>query len=287
MKKCPYCGKEYSDDVTRCLVDNELLSGQESQPPTDQSEIADPVPPSLAVASLPTAIWTERQLCIIEIVLVCTIAFGGSILVSGHFLFFGYSGQSSFGGSGLFGWLYRSLFEASALGLLWYVLLRHGKNFSSLGLSWKWKDIGWSIVLLVGGAIAFYAVYAAIHFSGLPAVSQKTSSIRVADGLFGGGISVVTIVFLCLNPFFEELIVRAYLMTEIKKLTNSTAKAIIASMALQTSYHFYQGVPLALADGALFLIYSIYYAKTNRIAPIILAHLYCDVGSTFWYLLRQ
>lgn len=25
MKKCPYCGKEYSDDATNCAIDNELL----------------------------------------------------------------------------------------------------------------------------------------------------------------------------------------------------------------------------------------------------------------------
>ena len=129
--------------------------------------------------------------------------------------------------------------------------------------------------------------YAAIHFAGLTTVSHKASSVRVVEGLFGGGISVVTILFVFLNPFFEELILRAYLMTEIKVLTNSTTKAIIASTALQTSYHLYQGVPLALADGALFLIFSIYYARTNRITPIVLAHLYCDTGSTLWYVLRH
>ena len=27
--------------------------------------------------------------------------------------------------------------------------------------------------------------------------------------------------------------------------------------------------------------------KTNRIGPVILAHLYADVGGTLWYALRQ
>jgi hypothetical protein len=31
MKKCSYCGKEYADDVVRCLTDNEPLPAQEAQ----------------------------------------------------------------------------------------------------------------------------------------------------------------------------------------------------------------------------------------------------------------
>ena len=83
------------------------------------------------------------------------------------------------------------------------------------------------------------------------------------------------------------MIARAYMMTEVKELTNSVATAIIVSTVLQTSYHLYQGVPAALGHGATFLLFSIYYAKTNRLAPIIVAHLYSDVGGTLFYLYGQ
>lgn len=288
MKKCTYCGKNYPDDVARCLIDNELLSGGEPQALTGVEEISDPVaPPPLTLAPLPATTWTERQFCIFEILLVCTIAFGSSILASGHFLLFGNLGQSGSGSTGAYTWLYRCVFEASALGLLWYVLIRRKKTFSSLGLAWEWKDIGRSIVLMVIGCAAYYTVYAGLSYTGLAAVAHKTSSDQVAGRLFGGGVSLATFLFLFLNPFFEELIVRAYLITEIKLLSNSTVKAIVVSTVLQTSYHFYQGVPLAFSYSVTFLIYSIYYAKTNRIAPIILAHLYCDVGSTLLYMFRS
>ena len=135
--------------------------------------------------------------------------------------------------------------------------------------------------------MAFYAVYGFIHLTGMASVSHETSSAYVNKILFRGGISLMTILFQFLNPFFEELIVRAYVMTEVIALTNSATKAIIFSTALQISYHFYQGIPLAFADGAEFLVWSIYYAKTNRIAPIILAHLYSDLGITLWHLFRQ
>jgi hypothetical protein len=65
------------------------------------------------------------------------------------------------------------------------------------------------------------------------------------------------------------------------------AKAILCSTLLQMSYHLYQGVPLTLALGAQFFLWSVFYAKTNRITPIILAHLYGDVGATLWYLFHH
>jgi membrane protease YdiL (CAAX protease family) len=291
MKTCPYCGKEYSDDVERCLIDNEILLGGESQPsPNIEQTTTSALPTANKVVALISNIHlTDRQLRIFEIVLICVIAFGTSILSSGHSFYLRSLGSSVSSGSrsGEFGWVYNCLHEASALGLLWYVLQCRGKSLMDLGLTWAPKDIGWSILLLIGGSFAFYAVYGAIYFSGLTATSHKIASAYVGHILFGGGIFFTTILFQFLNPFFEELIVRAYVMTEVRELTNSATKAIIISTLLQTSYHFYQGAPVAFADGATFLIFSIFYAKTNRIAPIILAHLYSDVGATFWYMFRQ
>jgi len=165
--------------------------------------------------------------------------------------------------------------------------MRHGKSFRDLGLTWTRKDIGWAIILSAVGSLAFRAVYDAIYFGGLTAVSHKAASAYVGNVLFGGGIFFTTILFQFLNPFFEELIVRAYVMTEVKQLTNSATKAIIISTLLQTSYHFYQGGPAAFGHLTAFLIFSIFYAKTNRITPIILAHLYSDVGGTLWYMFRH
>jgi membrane protease YdiL (CAAX protease family) len=288
MKKCSYCGKEYPDDVERCVTDNELLLGGESSSSSGACESAASVSPSSSISESatlpPISVWTDRRLRIFEVVLVCLIAFGGSIVASAYSLF-----NVSHGGSGrsMLAWVVQTLREGSALGLLWYVLLRRGKSFSDLGLTWARKDVGWSIILYLAGSLASYMVYNAIYFSGLTVTSHKLATAHIGQVLFGGGIFSATILIQFLNPFFEELIVRAYVMTEIKQLTSSLIMAVIVSTVLQTSYHFYQGAPAAFSDGALFLIFSIYYAKTNRIVPIILAHLYCDAGGTLWYMFRQ
>jgi membrane protease YdiL (CAAX protease family) len=86
-----------------------------------------------------------------------------------------------------------------------------------------------------------------------------------------------------ISPVFEEMIVRAYLMSETIALTGSSALAILASVLLQTSYHLYQGLPYALSAGIIFLIFSVYYARTQRIVPVILAHLIWDISALLLY----
>jgi membrane protease YdiL (CAAX protease family) len=75
---------------------------------------------------------------------------------------------------------------------------------------------------------------------------------------------------------FEELIVRGYLMSEIVDLGGSGVSAIFLSIAVQMSYHLYQGLANAIALTVVFAVYSIYFWKTRRIAPIIFAHLCMD-----------
>jgi membrane protease YdiL (CAAX protease family) len=80
-----------------------------------------------------------------------------------------------------------------------------------------------------------------------------------------------------LNPFFEELIVRAYLMTEIKALTGSTAMAVAVSVVLQASYHLYYGWFGALTVAFSFLVFAVYYARSGRAVPVIVAHAAFDI----------
>jgi membrane protease YdiL (CAAX protease family) len=278
VKICTYCGKEYPDETVFCPTDSKPLTGRKQEVLPEFSEVVPPVLPP----PLPRVVWTDQGTRIFELILVCTIAFGNSILISLSSLF-GFDYQHS--ATGALNWSDHILWEVSILGLLWYVLLRHGKSFSDLGLTWTVKDFGWSIIIYLAASYSHHAIYNALYFSGLTTISPTATSEHVGQFLFGGTIFVSTMLFQFINPFFEELIVRAYVITEVKNLTNNMANAVIISTLLQTSYHFYQGVPAALSDGMMFFIFSIYYAKTNRITPVILAHLYMDVGATLHYWL--
>ena len=109
---------------------------------------------------------------------------------------------------------------------------------------------------------------------------------KVATYLFSGGITFGTVLFGLLNPFFEELIVRGYLMTQLRQLGNNLVIVIATSVLLQISYHFYQGAWAALSHIGEFLVLSIYFAMTKRIVAPILVHLLFDMLPTLYYLIR-
>lgn len=78
--------------------------------------------------------------------------------------------------------------------------------------------------------------------------------------------------FWLLNPFYEEMVVRSYLMTEIRELTGSVILSAVASVVLQTSYHLYYGWATALALGIQFVVFACYFAIWRRALPLAVAH---------------
>jgi membrane protease YdiL (CAAX protease family) len=148
----------------------------------------------------------------------------------------------------------------------------------------KWKDIGWSIELAdAPRALGLFIVALIVPVFASARVqyiywaySRHWLAPKSLQSMFGFGISFLSIAFVCLNPFFEKLIVRAYTMSEIMSVGGSAGIAIVVSVALQISYHLYQGVDHIIALTAVFTIFSIYYAQTRRIVPLILAHLFMN-----------
>lgn len=291
MKKCSWCGSDYPDMVVKCPIDAQPLTGE--GPPLI---IADPTPTQLTmspvtsveeahtVSRFPALRLSDRQLRIFELVLLCVIALAGPIYYSVSFFV---GGRSLSHVQGRRDWAYAGVQELAALGLLWYILLRRSRSIWDLGVTWTKKDLAHSALVWLLGVVAFSIVFGALYLSGLTTTSYSTAGARVGRALFAGGVPLMAVVFQFINPFFEELIVRAYVMTEIRQLTNSVSKAVITSTLLQMAYHFYQGAPLAFSEGAGFLVFSVYYAKTNRITPIILAHLYMDLWGTLVFMLHH
>ncbi|MGB2625739.1 MAG: CPBP family intramembrane glutamic endopeptidase [Candidatus Acidiferrum sp.] len=99
----------------------------------------------------------------------------------------------------------------------------------------------------------------------------------IARNVFGHPPVVMGIAFCVVNPFFEELVVRAYLMTEITELTGSTVWAVIVSVVVQFSYHLYYGWAAAISLSFQFLVFALYYAYSRRALPVVLAHGFFDV----------
>src|SRR5262249_26285107 len=153
-----------------------------------------------------------------------------------------------------------------------------------LGLSWEPKQLAFGLLLWMAGTAGYTAWSALTKTILAPLQLQEHQAREIGAHFFGAGVSIPMLLFLALNPFFEEIIARAYVITELRFLPNNVHLAVAASVVLQMSYHLYQGVPAALASWVLFLLFSLYYAKTRSILAPIVAHFLVDAISFGYYI---
>jgi len=161
--------------------------------------------------------------------------------------------------------------EAGSLAVLWYVLSGQGRSWKDIGWNFKWMDIPRAVALVFGSLFATYLIWIPVQKFYYSYFGHYLKQEHMY-GLLSFGISGFSIAFVCLNPFFEELIVRGYLMSEIFDLGGKGVLAVLISIAVQMSYHLYQGFARGIALTVGFTVYSLYFWKTRRIAPVVLAH---------------
>ncbi len=218
---------------------------------------------------------SPRVLRLAEFLLVLSVAFSGPVLFS---LFTVFRGSLKYGPQFLtLGVVNTIVSEIIAIGVLGYVLFRRGLSVRHLGFEFAWKDIPRSVLILGLSWLGLGVVYFASDPGSYLGTGRLPKLPEDKHALLQAGVTIWTVTLVLINPFCEELIVRAYTMSEIEYLTGSGALAIAGSVALQVTYHLYQGVLTALALGVPFLVFSLFYRRTGRITPVILAHLYWDV----------
>ena len=167
------------------------------------------------------------------------------------------------------------LSELGGLALLYYVLFRQGRNLTSIGFGFSWKDIPKSILvfgLAYLALIVWWLVILAVYAGFGRVANPAPRNVEFMSSM----LSVSGVLFLLVNPFFEELLARAYVISEVQFLTGSSVLAVLASVIIQSAYHLYQGVIPAVLTVLLFTVFSLYFLKTKRIMPVILAHLIID-----------
>jgi membrane protease YdiL (CAAX protease family) len=238
----------------------------EAQVPTQESSLAEA---------------NDRQWHLLELGLVCLISFGPALLTCAQYLTTGRFPSNS--GGGTWRWLYSILHQLSGLAVLAYVLRRRSKTFADIGWRWSAKELVRVPLLWISAVIAYTIsrlllrlMLNGFHFT-------EAHHPDVGAYLFGGAAFVMSAMAVILNGFFEEMTVRAYVMTELKELTGNLKLAVTGSVVLQCGYHLYQGVPSALSYAAPFLIFSLYYAKTNRIVALVLTHIVMDLIGLSYY----
>jgi membrane protease YdiL (CAAX protease family) len=176
---------------------------------------------------------------------------------------------------------YSLLEEAVGLSILAYVLWKRRAGLTAITKSLRWSDLGIGILLFAVVSESDRLVWVLINGGWSAFHGHPSARVPVAS-MLGMHWSVAWVLFSFVNPWFEELIVRGFLMTEVAALFGMRT-AIIASTLIQTSYHLYQGGVNAAMIGVGFLIFSLYYADSRRLGPVIVTHTMQDV----WPLLAM
>ena len=216
----------------------------------------------------------------IELLLVTFVAVGPLVLNSTHSAFFGPHKSADLGN---LRYLLGGVEELGALFVLWYVLRRNGRTFSSLGLRATirgvFSGLGLAIAALAAGAVTRVA-FEFIHKLAFGSfVLPPDPSL-----LFPKASWMVLLPFLTVNAFFEEATVRAFFMTEFSDLTGSMVMAGVASVLIQLSYHSYQGWYGVTGLVGLFTVFSVYYARKRHLFPLYIAHLVIDLVFGLYFL---
>lgn len=87
------------------------------------------------------------------------------------------------------------------------------------------------------------------------------------------------------NAVLEEVIVVGYLISRLEQLRWRAGAIIAASALLRGSYHLYQGPAMALGNVVMGVVFSLWFLRTRRVGPLILAHTILDVVAFVGYAL--
>lgn len=169
-----------------------------------------------------------------------------------------------------------------AWALLPLVLLAHtGIGARAVGLvrDRPWRQLGWALALTAAIGIPGLALY-------LGAVAAGFNLQVAASGLTETWWRPVVLVLAAAgNGAAEEILVVAYLLIRLRQLGVPPAVALIGTAVLRGSYHLYQGFGGGLGNLAMGILFALWWMRTRRLWPLILAHTLLDVVAFLGYAL--
>lgn len=170
----------------------------------------------------------------------------------------------------------------TAWALLPLVLLAHtGIRARAVGLvrDRVGRQIGWGLALTAVIGIPGLALY-------LGAVAAGFNLQVAASGLTETWWRPLVLVLSAAgNGAAEEILVVGYLLIRLRQLGVPPMIALIGTAVLRGSYHLYQGFGGGAGNLAMGLVFALWWMRTRRLWPLILAHTLLDVAAFLGYAL--
>jgi uncharacterized protein len=164
------------------------------------------------------------------------------------------------------------ILESVILLILGWFLRWRGWTLARLGLMPSWRSTLMGIALM---PIA-YIVYALI-FVMLPLLVPAVQTLSQIKSISISGVELWQVILIALlNPIFEEVFVCGYAIQWLKKY-NHIVIAVMISVTIRAAYHLYQPIPSAIGIWGIGLVFGSFYARTNRLWAVVVAHVIFDL----------
>lgn len=139
------------------------------------------------------------------------------------------------------------------------------------------RQVGWALALTAVIGIPGLALY-------LGAVAAGFNLQVAASGLTETWWRPLVLVLSAAgNGAAEEVLVVGYLLVRLRQLGVPPAVALLGTALLRGSYHLYQGFGGGLGNLAMGLVFALWWMRTRRLWPLVLAHTLLDVVAFLGY----
>jgi|SRR5580704_1343772 membrane protease YdiL (CAAX protease family) len=234
---------------------------------------------AVAADTVPPDAQHERRMRWFEVAVVMSVAFTSSIMTA---IYVHFTGRTASAVSTQFSLFVTMIGRLPSLLLLVYVLWRSGRTLKDIGLEWSWKQVGIAVPLLIAAFVVQHQVqmlvYRVMWALGLHDTLKASEALTHGYWAATPYLSPIGLIYQVVNAVHEEVLVRAYLMTEIIDLTGSAKIAVCVSVLLQASYHLYYGWLGATMVGFAFLVFALYFAWARKALPTVVAHWLMDMA---------
>ncbi|HEY7755636.1 MAG TPA: CPBP family intramembrane glutamic endopeptidase [Actinomycetota bacterium] len=177
--------------------------------------------------------------------------------------------------------LFGVLFGLAPVWLVLYLVRRSGEGLAGIGLAWDQprRDVSRGLLLFVVVGLGGIGLY-------LAAVELGVNRFVVPVPPLGHWWTVPVLLLNAAEAaLLEEVVVVAYLVTRLRQLGLTEVAAVGSSALLRGAYHLYQGWGGFLGNLAMGLLFGLFFSRTRRAWPIVIAHFLLDVGAGVGYLL--
>jgi membrane protease YdiL (CAAX protease family) len=165
--------------------------------------------------------------------------------------------------------VFELMMGAVAIGVLW--ARRYPLHMLAPQPSWRGALVGVGLYLctIVLDTIAWH-------------LAPHTGATPFDDMMARAHVSWPCLLLLALvNGTYEEVFLLAYLMRGLRRYGGSTAVGVV--LLVRMLYHMYQG-PVGTLMVTLFgIVLGVYYQRTGRLFPAVLAHVIADVVPFLYY----